>query len=275
MCEAIFHFLGDLDYFLSNGQRDHSIAVPLSGRVAVKHPIESLGVPHPEIGLIVVNGTSVGFAHHLQPGDEVHVHPWAVMSYGAAAGQLRPRLAHPVRFVLDVHLGQLAVYLRLFGFDALYSNVYDDVTLAQITDEQGRVLLTRDRGLLKRRMVVHGHCVRWSSPCKQLVSVLQRYDLFGDIHPWRRCLRCNGLLESVEKEKILDRLEPKTKLYYEQFQRCADCDQIYWQGSHYTRNASICRRCAGRTRSAWLRASTKHYQHSRGPISSTRLGFVL
>ena len=141
-------------------------------------------------------------------------------------------------FSVSVHFDK-----RLYRYDIAGSRAHakmletvgllTDVELAQITHEQGRVLLTRDRGLLKRKIVVHGHCVRWSLPPRQLVSVIERYELVDQIHPWTRCLRCNGLLEPVKKEKILGRLEPKTKLYYEQFRRCVDCDQIYWQGSHH------------------------------------------
>ena len=235
MCTATFLFLGDLEYFLLAEHRGCRILVALNGTVAVKHSIESLGVPHPEVGLIMANGVAVDFGYRLQAGDVINVHPWMEAPGDVPHGQLRPRLERPVRFVIDTHLGQLAAYLRLFGFDSLYANDYDDATLAHIAQEQGRLLLTRDRGLLKRRIVVHGHCVRSSVPRQQLIDVLQRYNLRQEIQPWRRCLRCNGMLEAVPKDLIWDRLEPRTKLYYERFWHCTECDQVYWQGSHHGR----------------------------------------
>src|SRR5690606_2994538 len=122
-------------------------------------------------------------------------------------------------------LGRLAVYLRLLGFDALYHNGYSDATLAELSAQEQRVLLTRDRGLLKRRIVDFGCCVRETNPREQLISLICHYQLTGEIQPWRRCLRCNGLLEPVEKRDVLDRLEPKTKRYFEEFRRCAKCGQ--------------------------------------------------
>jgi uncharacterized protein with PIN domain len=140
-----------------------------------------------------------------------------------------------VRFVLDTHLGRLAVYLRLLGFDALYRNDSADAVLANLSQQEQRVLLTRDRGLLKRRIVEFGCCVRENDPKQQLIMLLRRYRLAAEIDPWRRCLRCNELLEPVAKTEILDQLEPKTKRYFNNFRRCAGCHQIYWPGSHYDR----------------------------------------
>jgi uncharacterized protein with PIN domain len=148
---------------------------------------------------------------------------------------LRPPLPRPVRFVLDTHLGRLAGYLRLLGFDALYRNDTSDALLAALSQQEQRVLLTRDRGLLKRRIVEFGYCVRESDPKQQLISLFHRYRLAAEIEPWRRCLRCNELLEPVTKAEILEQLEPKTKCYFNDFRRCRGCHQIYWPGSHYDR----------------------------------------
>lgn len=137
--------------------------------------------------------------------------------------------------MLDTHLGRLAAYLRMLGFDSVYSNSYDDESLARIAHDEKRVLLTRDRGLLKRSMVTYGYCVRHTRPRAQFVDTVRRYELADETQPWSRCVRCNGLLEPVDKSDILDQLEPKTKLYYDDFQRCTVCGQIYWRGSHHER----------------------------------------
>jgi uncharacterized protein with PIN domain len=136
-------------------------------------------------------------------------------------------------------LGVLATYLRLLGFDALYRNDFGDPELATIAADEGRVLLTRDRGLLKRKIVTYGHCLRATAPRRQVVAVVKRFALAGQAQPWQRCLRCNGLLETVEKAEVFDRLQPKTQRYYEQFQRCTACDRIYWQGSHHAHLAEL------------------------------------
>ncbi len=235
MLPASFFFHGDLNDFLPHEQRATAIILPVDDRPAVKHPIESLGVPHPEVEAILVDGSAVGFAHRLKPGDAVHVYSAACTPPDVAQALLRPPLPSPIRFLLDTHLGKLAIYLRMLGIDAAYSNDADDETLAQVATAEERVLLTRDRGLLKRKLVVYGHCVRSGEPRSQLIAVLHRYRLHDSVRLWSRCLRCNGVLEPVEKALIAAHLEPRTRLYYDRFERCTDCGQVYWQGSHHER----------------------------------------
>lgn len=239
MFTTTFRFHGSLNDFLPPAQRGREIVQVLSEAAAVKHPIESLGAPHTEVEAIFANGQPVTFGYHLQDGDRVEVYPheWAGKLDGYLP--LRPPLPEPVRFVADTHLGRLAAYLRLLGFDTLYRNDYDDPELARIAAEESRVLLTRDRGLLKHKLVVYGFCVRETDSQQQVVSVLRRYRLGSAVGPWRRCVHCNGLLHAVEKSAVLDRLEPKTKLYYMEFQQCATCGKVYWQGSHFARMAAF------------------------------------
>jgi hypothetical protein len=135
--------------------------------------------------------------------------------------------------VLDNHLGKLAAYLRLLGFDVIYRNNLQDEELTRISSQEERILLTRDRRLLMRRAVIQGYCVRALLPRQQALEVLQRYDLFSAILPFGRCVHCNALLQPAPKEQIIDRLQPLTRRYFDQFQRCPDCDQVYWKGSHY------------------------------------------
>ena len=239
MGAVTFRFHGELNDFLPAGRRYVPVDCPCDGQAGVKHPIEALGVPHPEVEALVVNGAPADFAFRVRDGDVVDVFPPDGALLPPLYLPLRPPLAHPVRFVLDTHLGQLAAYLRLLGFDTLYRNDYQDEELARIAAGDDRLLLSRDRGLLKRKLVTHGYCVRESEPRQQLVSILRRYRLAASMRPWQRCARCNGLLAPVAKATILEWLEPKTRLYYEDFQRCGDCGQIYWQGSHYERMQSF------------------------------------
>lgn len=232
---ATFRFHGDLNDFLAREQRERPVVYAVDDGPAVKHPIEALGVPHPEVAAILINGAAVPFSQRVSADDLVDVLPASLAAGVAGAGLLQPTLSPPLRFVCDTHLGQLASYLRMLGFDTLYDNGWDDPTLAEIAATQVRVLLTRDRGLLKRKIVVHGHCLRSMDPRQQLIAVLHRYQLRPELRPWSRCLRCNGALAPVSKASILDQLEPRTKLYYDEFERCGKCGQVYWQGSHHAR----------------------------------------
>jgi uncharacterized protein with PIN domain len=223
MSTAYFQFFGRLGDFLPRSQRDQVIAVDFQERQSIKHLAESLGVPHPEIGQVLVNGQEETLSTITQDGDQVEIRP---IPNGCP---IEPR------FVLDNHLGRLAAYLRMLGFDCLYRNDYDDEELAETSQGEERILLSRDRRLLMRKSVTYGYCLRSLDSLEQLTEIIQRFDLISRIAPFHRCLRCNHLLEPVAKETIFERLEPLTKLYFDEFQICPACGQIYWKGSHYER----------------------------------------
>ena len=233
MAKAEFRFYSELNFFLHPKKREVSFNYFFAERASIKDTIESVGVPHPEVALIEVNGNFVDFSYIVQDGDKINVYPsnlWEVNP--SISVQSQPNIA---RFVLDIHLGKLANALRLLGFDTLYRNDYDDEELAAISANEERILLTRDKGLLMRSIVTYGYYVRSTNPDRQIVEVLQRYNLFESVTPFRRCLRCNGLLESVAKEAIIDQLPESVKLHVNEFHRCCECEQIYWRGSHYER----------------------------------------
>jgi len=233
MAQAFIRFYAELNYFLPQEQKQRPVAYPLKGPVAVKHVIEALGIPHTEVELILAHGRPVDFTYPVEPEDRLSVYPAFQALEPGAEPVLRPALPSPPCFVIDNHLGRLATSLRLLGFDALYRNDFDDETLARLSSEEDRVLLTRDRRLLQRKVIIYGYCLRTRDPHKQLVAVLRRYRLKGLIQPWQRCLRCNGSLRPVAKDTIIERLEPKTKKYYHEFKMCQDCRRIYWKGSHF------------------------------------------
>lgn len=230
-----FRFYSELNDFLSPNLRQKSFTKTFNGRVSIKHLIESLGVPHGEIDLILVNGSSVDFSYQAQDDDRVSVYPVFESIDISPVGRLRPEPLRINRFVLDTHLGQLATYLRLAGFDCLYRNDYEDAELAQTSNVERRILLTRDRGLLKRNLVSHGYCIRSTDPEKQLIEVIRRFDLLESMRPFSRCLLCNNPIKPIEKAQIIDRLQSNTKRYYDEFHICSGCNQIYWRGSHYQR----------------------------------------
>ena len=232
---AIFRFYAELNDHLPAGVRMKDIRHEFQPGATVKDRIEALGVPHTEVDLILVNGRPAGFNCLLRDGDRVSVYPvFEAFDIGPVA-RLRPAPLREPRFVLDTHLGRLAEYLRLLGFDSLYSNRAGDEELARIERDEKRILLTRDRGLLKRSEVSRGYFVRETDPRAQLIAVLRRFDLFSSVRPLVRCLRCNTVLQPVDKEAIAGRLLERTREHYSEFQSCPGCGRIYWPGSHYQR----------------------------------------
>ncbi len=235
---AIFRFYAELNDFLPPGRRMVAFDHPFSGQPAIKDVIEALGVPHTEVDLILVNGESVGFGYRLMDGDRVAVYPVFEGLDIAPISRLRPEPLRDPRFVCDAHLGRLAGYLRLLGFDALYRADYDDAEIARISSAEHRILLTRDRALLKRSQVSHGYWVRETDALRQLREVVTRFDLRRLIRPFTRCMRCNQRLQDVSKAAIFDQLWERTRQEHDHFRRCLGCGRIYWRGSHYER---LCR----------------------------------
>lgn len=230
MPSAYFTFSPELTFFLAPGNREGSLFVAFEAGQSLKHLIEAAGVPHTEVGKVTLDGSAAAASDLARDGDQAAV-------FANTPGQGMPP-GEP-RFVLDNHLGRLAAYLRMFGFDCTYRNDFQDEELAQISQQEERILLTRDRRLLMRRAVAYGYCPRSLNSQRQAAEVLRRYQLNGQATPFHRCLRCNALLEPVSKEAVLDRLAPLTRRYYDKFNRCPACGQIYWEGSHYERMLSL------------------------------------
>lgn len=232
---AEFRFYEELNDFLKPEQRQQTVVYRFDGHPGIKDPIEALGVPHVEVELIVVNGESVGFDYRLKDGDRVAVYPVFESIDVSPAVKLREKPLRKTAFVVDVNLGRLARLLRLLGFDVLFSNAYADDEIVAISEAQGRIVLTRDRRLLHAKAVTHGAWVRSVWPRRQVDEVVRRFDLANLVRPFSRCADCNGRIEPVAKGAVADRLEPKTKKYFEKFYRCPDCGKIYWEGSHVDR----------------------------------------
>lgn len=230
---AKFRFYEELNDFLSYEKRKTDFQHSFAAHTAVKDIIESLGVPHTEVDLILVNGQSVDFSYQVKENDYVSVYPTFESLNISTVTHLRPQPLRVTKFVLDVHLGKLARYLRLLGFDTLYERHYSDVQIAEISQEQKRIVLTRDVGLLKNKKITHGFWLRNTDPKLQLKEVVQRLDLSNQFHPFVRCLECNGKIVSIPKESILEKLPNNTKQYYDDFYQCSDCQRIYWEGSHF------------------------------------------
>lgn len=234
MNQATFRFYAELNDFLSSERRMQCFIYYFDNHPSIKDSIEALGVPHTEVDLILVNGESVDFGYLLQTADYVSVYPVFESFDITPLLRVRPQPLQEIRFILDVHLGKLANYLRMLGFDTLYRNDYDDAELAQISSQEKRILLTRDIGLLKRSVVTHGYFLRETCPRRQLQEILRRFDLaHKTVIPFQRCISCNGLVKLVDKAELWQQLPVDTLSYYETFYGCASCGKIYWKGSHY------------------------------------------
>ncbi|MFW6054597.1 MAG: Mut7-C RNAse domain-containing protein [Thermodesulfobacteriota bacterium] len=226
------YFKGDLNYFLANDKPNNPIRYPLERRASVKDLIESLGPPHTEIGEIRANSRQVGFDFIVSGGDVLVVKPNVPPVDPCRSTILRPEPLTGLRFVVDVNVGKVAMLLRSLGFDTAYHWTWRDREIAALAHEEGRIVLSKDIGLLKRKKVTWGLFVRASEPDAQLREVLDFFGLRPPFDLFSRCLRCNSLLRKVDKQAIIHRLEPKTRKYFQEFSICPDCRRIYWAGSH-------------------------------------------
>jgi uncharacterized protein len=226
-------FYEELNDFLPEESRKKEIRAPFPEGATVKSLIEELGVPHTEVDLILVNGRSEDFSYRIADSDRISVYPVFESFDVSSVSKVRSRPLRVTRFVLDVHLGKLAKSLRLLGFDTLYSNTLDDGTISKIARDQGRIILTRDRGLLKRRIVSHGYLVRSKESDEQLAEVIARFDLENRIAPFSMCMECNVPLVRIPGERIAGRVPEKVFEKYDRFSECPICGRIFWQGTHW------------------------------------------
>jgi uncharacterized protein len=232
----------ELNEFLPPESRGVTVRRPFRGHQTVKDVLEAMGIPHTEVDLILVNGSSQGFGYRPSVGDRIAAYPmFEALDVGSTA-RLRPVPLRDPRFVVDVNLGRLARLLRVLGFDVWWSSDADDATLADVSLREQRILLTRDRGLLKRRAITHGLFVHSQDGEQQTLEVIRRLDLAQRLAPFTRCVRCNGTLTPVPKDEVIDQLEPLTRQFYEEFSRCTQCGRIYWAGSHHARLVGLVER---------------------------------
>ena len=228
-------FYGELNDHLPRDRRYRTLEKSFFVPGLVKDTIESYGVPHTEVELIIANGESVPFSYVVRDGDRIAVYPMFESFDVTPELKVRREALREPRFVLDVHLGRLAAYLRMLGFDTVYGNCSSDSELAQVSSEQRRVLLTRDRGLLKRSAVTHGYLVRQTGSRQQLAEILERFDLARSARPFTRCMACNGVLAQVPTEQPRPLLPPRAAASCMGLRQCPQCGRTYWEGSHYRR----------------------------------------
>jgi len=235
MVTVTFRFYEELNDFLARERRRRDFTSPCARAATTKHMIEALGVPHTEVELILVNGESVGFDRLLQQGDRVAVYPRFETLDVTPLLRVRDRPLRVIRFVADAHLGGLAHLLRMTGFDTLYDNNFHDTEIEVIAAREGRIVLTRDRELLKRREITHGCYVHALKPAQQLREIFGRLDLARSARPFTLCLHCNAPLRAVDKALVLDRVLPAVYDRHQRFSTCDRCQRVFWEGSHWQR----------------------------------------
>jgi uncharacterized protein with PIN domain/sulfur carrier protein ThiS len=235
MATATFRFYEELNDFLPFERRKREFSCRCARAATAKHMIEALGIPHTEVELVLVNGESVGFGHILHDGDRVAVYPKFETFAIKPLLRLRPEPLRRTRFVADAHLGGLAHLLRMAGFDTLYDNGFADEDIVAIAARESRIVLTRDRELLKRREVTHGCYLHALKSAQQFREIVARLDLAGSAKPFSLCLECNAPLRPIDKAEVAGRVPDGVFERYERFSTCDACRRVFWEGSHWRR----------------------------------------
>lgn len=236
---ATFRFYDGLNDFLARERRGHDFITPCAREATTKHMIEALGVPHTEVELILVNGVSTGLDTPIEEGDRIAVYPRFASLDVADTARIAQRPPGRLRFVADAHLGALARLLRMAGFDTIYDNDLHDDRIEALALDERRIVLTRDRELLKRRGVEYGAYVRALKPQEQLRETFERFGLAERARPFTLCLHCNAPLRVADKAEVSDRLPPAVLTLQHAFSTCDVCRRVYWQGSHWKRMAGM------------------------------------
>lgn len=239
MKKASVRFYEELNDFLPADKRKKRFEHVFSNRPSVKDTIESLGVPHVEVDMILVNGISVDFNYIMEDGDDISVYPVFESFDISEVQHLRPAPLRDKKFIADVHLGTLARYLRMLGTDTLYENNYSDEEIVKIAIQEKRTILTKDRGILKRKEITHGYFVRNIYPEEQLKEIKDRFFLGRPDKDFTRCLNCNSLLENCTDEKIIELVPEKVKTRKMVFHYCSKCNKVYWRGRHYEKMTAL------------------------------------
>jgi len=235
-------FYEELSDFLPEEKKKKRFTHYYIDRTSVKDLIESFGVPHTEVDLILVNGKSVGFKYKINDGDDISVYPDFESLDISEVQHLRAKPLRKPKFVADVHLGRLTRYLRMMGFDVYYRNDLEDNEIVDISLKEKRTILTKDLGILKRNEVTHGYWIRSTKLEEQVKEALKRFDLQKEIKEFSRCIECNELLKPVKKEMIIKQLPPKVAQSQNEFFHCPSCNKVYWKGTHYQRMLTFIKR---------------------------------
>ncbi|MCU0971586.1 MAG: Mut7-C ubiquitin/RNAse domain-containing protein [Gammaproteobacteria bacterium] len=247
MARATLRFYEELNDFLPQAQRKRDLWLRFDEPAPVRHLIETCGVPHTEVEIVLLNGESVDLEARVRDGDRLAVYPVFESLDVRPALRIRAGPLRSLRFAADAHLGRLARDLRLLGFDTWFENDAGDDELARLSAEEGRVVLTRDRQLLMRREVARGCYLRAARPEEQLAYLVKRLQLCGAMRPFSRCMACNAAVAAVAPDAVIDRVPAGVAERQDLFWQCPGCGRVYWQGTHWRAMAGrVARLCGAR-----------------------------
>ena len=240
----IFRFYAELNDFLADERKQKSFEHALKTPVTIREAIESLNVPLSEVDLILINSKPAELNQRIREGDYISVYPVFESFDISSVSKTRTKPLRTTRFILDAHLGKLAKYLRMLGFDTLYQNDFKDSEIIAIALKEKGIILTRDKSLLKSKDIQHGYYVRATEKHEQLREVVRKFDLYNQFHSFTRCMTCNTKLVSKKKEEIIHKLDPETTAIFNEFYYCPYCDKVFWKGSHFERMEKLIRSLA-------------------------------
>lgn len=231
----MIRFYAELNDFLKPVNRHVAFKLAFKGPMTIQEAIESSGVPHKAVDMVLVNSELGSFIQKINNGDYISVYPtFELLDISQLSGRKNTPLRQS-RFILDAHLGKLAKLMRLLGFDVTYYNNIADNDLILLGNCERRIVLTRDRGVLKSRLLTHGYYVRSIYPKNQLKEIVEKFDLYSQFVPFSRCLICNNKLENISVSEVKNLVKPELLNIYKKFYHCSSCNRIYWEGSHYLR----------------------------------------
>lgn len=221
---------GSLNDFLDKGLSDPTrLTISFELSPSVKDLMESKGIPHTAVFRVLVNGAPESADYNVVPDDEIEVFPMEEVD----PDELETIFSSPPAFIADSHLAKLGRDLRLLGIDTLINEDKEDAEIIRLSNNEKRMILTRNLNLLRHGSTQYGYWVRSEDPDQQLDEVLSRFDLFEMIQPFSRCMACNGMLDEVSPEEVREEVPPKVREWCDQYHRCKDCGKVYWKGSHY------------------------------------------
>lgn len=233
MVQIFLRFYEELNDFLPPGKKKREFCEKSEGPKTIKQVINLFGIPDSVVDLVLVNSRSVPFSYLISDGDRISVYPKFESFDISAITKLRAKPLRSLEFILDVHLGKLARYLRMLGFDALYRKDYTDFEIIYLSKETGRIILTRDLDLLKSKHVSRGYLIKNTDLSGQIKEVIERFNLLSLINPFSLCLCCNSKVQKIDKEYVRGKISPEIYSDFNEFSICIGCGKIFWKGSHY------------------------------------------
>lgn len=198
MSKAYFRFYEELNDYLPEKQHKVWFDYDFKKKVTIYTAIQSMGVPLESIDLILVNQKSQDLGYKLQNGDRVSVYPVFELLDISGISKIRDEPLRDIKFICDSHLGKLCKYLRMLGFDTLYSYHYTQNQLIDIALSEKRIILSKDIKLKEHKDVTHFYWIRSSEPGEQMRDVIQKLDLSNHLHPLSLCLECNNKLIQID-----------------------------------------------------------------------------